>query len=58
MLHEIGHGFAISDYYNWTGSKPAGGSVMIIGSSSGLTVGDQWMVRRYWKETRALRYSL
>ena len=46
MLHEIGHGFALSDYYTWTGSTPAGGSVMIIGSSNGLTVGDQWMVRR------------
>jgi hypothetical protein len=56
MLHEMGHAFALSDYYSWKGSTPAGGSIMMIGSSNGLTVGDQWMLRRYWKETRALRY--
>lgn len=56
MLHEVGHGFAISDYYNWKGSTPSGGSVMMLGSSLGLSVGDQWMVRRYWRETKALRY--
>ncbi len=56
MLHEMGHGFGISDYYSWKGSTPAGGSVMMIGSARGLTIGDQWMVRRYWKETKALRY--
>ncbi|MGE5784905.1 MAG: hypothetical protein ACM3ZE_09955, partial [Myxococcales bacterium] len=55
MLHEIGHGFGLSDYYNWKGSTPAGGSVMVIGSARGLTVGSQWMVRRYWKETKLLR---
>ncbi len=24
ILHEVGHAFALSDYYNWTGSKPSG----------------------------------
>lgn len=56
MLHEMGHGFGLSDYYNWKGSTPAGGSVMMIGSARGLSVGDQWMVRRYWRETKLLRY--
>lgn len=57
VLHEIGHGFGIPDCYSWTGSRPDGGSVMIVGSSDeALTVGDQWMVRRAWKETKALRY--
>ena len=57
-LHEMGHGFGLSDYYSWTGSRPAGGSIMIVGStnSSVPTEADQWIVRRYWKETKALRY--
>ncbi len=29
---------------------------MMIGSSDGLTTGHQWMVRRYWKETKSLPY--
>jgi hypothetical protein len=56
ILHEMGHAFGLSDYYSWKGSTPTGGSIMIIGSANGLTVGDQWMVRRYWKETKTLRY--
>ncbi len=58
ILHEMGHGFGLSDYYSWTGSTPAGGSIMIVGSTSSQvpTTADQWMARRYWKETKALRY--
>jgi len=57
ILHEMGHGFGIPDYYTWTGSRPAGGSVMIVGSSrGGLTTGDTWMVRRAWSAVKALRY--
>ena len=56
LLHAIGHGFGLSDDYTWTGSKPAGGSIVISGSSDGLTIGDQSKVRRYWKEIKALRY--
>ncbi len=56
MLHEMGHGFGLSDYYSWTGSTPTGGSIMFPGSAGVLTLGDQWMVRRYWKETKAVRY--
>lgn len=58
VLHEMGHGFGLSDYYTWTGSRPEGGSILIVGSSmTGLpTEGDKWLVRRYWKETKALRY--
>lgn len=55
--HEIGHGFGIQDYYDWTGSRPDGGSLMIVGSgaSGEPTVGDTWLLRRAWSETRALR---
>ncbi len=55
--HEIGHGFAFQDYYDWTGSRPTGGSLMIVGSQGGgkPTVGDTWLLRRTWSEMRALR---
>ena len=56
--HEMGHGFGFQDYYTWTGSTPSGGSLMIVGSTGGKqspTVGDQWLLRRTWKEMKALR---
>lgn len=55
--HEMGHGFGFQDYYDWTGSKPNGGSIMIVGSTNSQkpTLGDQWILRRAWKESKALR---
>jgi len=55
--HEMGHGFGIQDYYDWTGSTPSGGSIMIVGSTSSQapTTGDLWLLRRTWKEMKALR---
>jgi hypothetical protein len=55
--HEMGHGFGFQDYYSWTGSTPAGGSLMIVGSTTSQTptTGDQWLLRRTWKESKALR---
>jgi hypothetical protein len=55
--HEMGHGFGFQDYYDWTGSTPAGGSLMIVGSTSSQspTTADQWLLRRTWKEQKALR---
>lgn len=55
--HEMGHGFGFQDYYTWTGSTPAGGSLMIVGSTNGQTptTGDQWLLRRTWVEMKALR---
>ena len=55
--HEMGHGFGFQDYYEWNGSRPQGGSLMIVGSSSGEspTSGDVWLLRRTWKEMKALR---
>ena len=56
--HEMGHGFGFQDYYDWTGSTPAGGSLMIVGSTAGKpspTVGDTWLLRRTWKEMKTLR---
>jgi hypothetical protein len=56
--HEMGHGFGFQDYYDWTGSTPAGGSLMIVGSTGSKqspTVGDTWLLRQTWKEMKALR---
>lgn len=53
----MGHGFGIQDYYDWTGAKPAGGSIMIVGStqSEPPTTADTWLLRRTWKEMKAMR---
>jgi hypothetical protein len=55
--HEMGHGFGFQDYYTWSGSTPSGGSIMIVGSTSSQspTIADQWLLRRTWKEQKALR---
>ncbi len=55
--HEMGHGFGFQDYYDWTGSTPAGGSLMIVGSAQSQvpTTADQWLLRRAWKEMKTLR---
>jgi hypothetical protein len=57
--HEMGHGFGFQDYYEWPSSSPtpAGGSLMIVGSTSSQvpTTGDLWLLRRTWKEMKTLR---
>jgi len=55
--HEMGHGFGFQDYYDWTGSTPAGGSLMIVGSTSSPspTTADRWLLLRTWKEMKSLR---
>jgi hypothetical protein len=55
--HEMGHGFGFQDYYDWTQDKPADGSLMVVGSSNSQTPtqGDIWLLRRTWKEMKALR---
>jgi hypothetical protein len=55
--HEMGHGFGIQDYYDWTGSRPTGGSIMIVGSTNSQppTTADIWLLKRAWKEMKALR---
>lgn len=58
IQHEMGHGFGMQDYYDWTGSRPSGGSVMIVGSNWGepvITVGDSWLIRRLWMEQKSMR---
>jgi hypothetical protein len=55
--HEMGHGFGFQDYYDWKQDKPADGSLMIVGSSKNQTptLADVWLLRRTWKEVKALR---
>jgi hypothetical protein len=56
--HEMGHGFGFQDYYDWTGARPRGGSIMIVGSTSGSqapSTADIWLLRRTWKEMKTLR---
>lgn len=55
--HEMGHGVGLQDYYDWTGSKPMVGSLMIVGSTNSQTptLGDTWLLRRIWKEMKTLR---
>jgi hypothetical protein len=55
--HEMGHGFGFQDYYDWTGSRPAGGSLMIIENPlpRNPTIADRWLLRRTWKEVKELR---
>ena len=55
--HEMGHGFGFQDYYDWTQDTPAGGSLMIVGSTNSQipTTGDIWLLRRTWKEMKTLR---
>ena len=55
--HEMGHGFGFQDYYDWNGSKPKGGSIMIVGStqSEPPTDADLWLLKRTWKEMKTLR---
>jgi hypothetical protein len=55
--HEMGHGFGFQDYYDWTGSTPAGGSLMIVSSTSSQspTTADRWLLLRTWKEMKSLR---
>jgi hypothetical protein len=55
--HEMGHGFGMQDYYEWRGSKPKDGSIMIVGStqSESPTLADSWLLRRTWKEMKTLR---
>lgn len=57
IVHEMGHGFGFQDYYDWTGSRPEGGSVMIVGSTQEQTPteADAWLLRRCWKEQQAIR---
>ncbi|KAF4548673.1 Hypothetical protein D9617_26g078860 [Elsinoe fawcettii] len=55
LLHEIGHGFALDDFYDWTPSTgPA--FIMNAGGSTVITDFDTWMLRDWWTKIIKARY--
>ncbi|KAH7112135.1 hypothetical protein B0J11DRAFT_542720 [Dendryphion nanum] len=56
VLHEIGHTFALDDFYDWT---PSGitNFIMLAGSSTSITEFDAWMARDWWRNLKS-RYNL
>ncbi|KAL4864915.1 hypothetical protein BDV12DRAFT_158173 [Aspergillus spectabilis] len=55
-LHEIGHTFALDDFYDWT---PTGVTnfIMLAGSATEITEFDYWMLRDWWRNLKD-RYDL
>ncbi|KAF3910827.1 hypothetical protein ABW20_dc0104503 [Dactylellina cionopaga] len=56
LLHEMGHTFALDDFYDWT---PTGVTnfIMLAGSSTVITDFDGWMVRDWWRHLKT-RYGI
>ncbi|KAL5363884.1 hypothetical protein BJX96DRAFT_178473 [Aspergillus floccosus] len=56
VLHEMGHTFALDDFYDWT---PSGQSnfIMLAGSAMEITPFDEWMARDWWRHLKS-RYDL
>ncbi|WP_214109221.1 hypothetical protein, partial [Acrocarpospora catenulata] len=55
LLHEIGHGYGLDDFYDWTPTG-AGGFIMKAGSASQITEFDKWMLRDWWRHLKS-RYG-
>ncbi|KAM0334703.1 hypothetical protein ACHAPQ_004991 [Fusarium lateritium] len=49
LQHELGHTFALDDFYDWT---PTGQDkfIMLAGSATEVTDFDGWMLRNWWYE--------
>ncbi|KAF2181681.1 hypothetical protein K469DRAFT_791279 [Zopfia rhizophila CBS 207.26] len=56
VLHELGHTFALDDFYDWT---PTGVTnfIMLAGSATQITEFDAWMARDWWRNLKS-RYGL
>ncbi len=61
QIHEVGHGFGITDFYGGEGASdgfPPGGfpgngtSIMMAGSSSVITDFDGWLLRYMWSKIK------
>lgn len=61
LIHEIGHGFGITDFYGANGAMDGpppngfpdnGTSIMMAGSSSEITEFDGWMLRYIWSNIK------
>ncbi|WP_182886423.1 cellulose-binding protein [Microbispora sp. H10885] len=55
LLHEIGHGFGLDDFYDWT---PTGQCCFLMkaGSATSITEFDAWMLRDLWRHLKS-RYG-
>jgi hypothetical protein len=56
LLHELGHYFALDDFYDWT---PTGVTnfIMLAGSATQITDFDGWMLRDWWRHLKS-RYGI
>ncbi|KAI5359810.1 putative metallopeptidase, catalytic domain superfamily [Septoria linicola] len=54
LLHEMGHGFGLLDFYDWV---PEGQTnfIMMAGSAMQVTEFDAWMLRDWWRKLKAVR---
>lgn len=61
LIHEIGHGFGLTDFYGENGASDGpppdgfsddGTSIMMAGSSTGITNFDGWMLRYVWSQIK------
>ncbi|KAL1594987.1 hypothetical protein SLS59_008538 [Nothophoma quercina] len=54
LLHEMGHGFGLLDFYDWV---PEGQTsfVMMAGSAMEITEFDAWMLRDWYRKLKAAR---
>lgn len=55
LLHEIGHTYALDDFYDWD-PLPNEGFIMKAGSAGTITEFDKWMLRDWWRHLKS-RYG-
>jgi hypothetical protein len=55
LLHEIGHGFGLEDFYDWSPNVCC--FVMKAGSAMKITEFDTWMLRDWWRHLKP-RYGV
>ncbi|TKX22924.1 metallopeptidase-like protein 2 [Elsinoe australis] len=56
LLHEIGHGFGLDDFYDWTPTGTEGKFIMSAGGSTTITEFDTWMLRDWWSKAVKARF--
>ncbi len=55
-LHEVGHTYALDDFYDWQPDNETS-FIMLAGSSKVITQFDGWMMRDWWTNLKS-RYNL
>lgn len=50
LLHEMGHGYGLDDFYDW--DPGVGGFIMKAGSAAHITTFDAWMARDFWRHLK------